>query len=776
MLHKYLKKIEFDKIQELLANFAVTSVGKEFALTITPYSCIEDAQKALDETTQSYILLNRKGDPPLVDFPDISLSIKALESGNSLSAFSLLQLANILKLARNLKEYFYSDIDISFCSQLVNLFSSLYSNPKIEETIFASILDENLIDDYASQTLLRLRKGIQKTESDIRQKLSSYLHSNYVQDSIITIRAGRFVIPVKQEYRSKISGFIHDISSSGSTIFIEPTTVFEMNNSLNQLKLEESIEIERILQQLSSLFSPIVEELRQNIICIGKIDFAFAKSKYAININATEPILHKEKSFCFQKARHPLIPAEKVVPITISLGKEFYSLVVTGPNTGGKTVTLKTVGLLCAMASSGLYIPASESSCSYVFDNIYADIGDNQSIQESLSTFSSHMTNIIDILNSATSNSLVLLDELGSGTDPVEGASLAISLLKEFREHNILTISTTHYPEVKNFALVTAGFENASSEFDVNNLKPTYRLLIGVPGQSNAFAISERLGLNPRILNQAKSLINSDNISFEELLKHIYDDKKLIENEKEKILQNSKDIELLKLSLEQEKSTLSQEKNGFIEEAKIKAREIFIEAKAEADEIIRNLSKETSQNNANILRKKIKEKITELSDSPNLSISTSFNTNDIHIGDSVFIRPLNTFGNVLGLPDRAGKVHIQVGNTKIFFSIAELEKVDTPKEKVISNFSYNSSYKASHISPEINLIGCNVEEANLLLDKYLDDCTLFGLHSIRIIHGKGTGVLRNGIHTFLKKHPHVKKFRIGTFGEGETGVTIVELQ
>lgn len=414
MLQKNLEKLEFSKIKKILSDFAITDNGKDFALNLTPATCLDEAKKLLDETTESYILLFRKGSPPLEHITDISIPLKTLENGGFLSATSLLNITNILKESRLLKEYFHSDIDTSFCLHLSDLFNNLYSNPKIEEIIYSSILDENTIADNASLKLSKLRKESRQLEINIRQKLLDCLHSSYIQEPIITIRSGRFVIPVKQECRSEVKGFVHDISSSGSTIFVEPITVFELNNRLNEIKLEENIEIEKILQNLSSLFYGLISELNKNVNIIGKIDFSFAKAKYAVSIDATEPILESKKIISLQKARHPLIPANVVVPISIKLGIDFSCLIITGPNTGGKTVALKTVGLLCVMASSGLYIPAAEKSSVYVFDKVFADIGDEQSIQESLSTFSSHITNIVEILHNATASSLVLLDELGS--------------------------------------------------------------------------------------------------------------------------------------------------------------------------------------------------------------------------------------------------------------------------------------------------------------------------------------------------------------------------
>ena len=655
MYQKYLNKLEFDKIKKILETYAITYIGKSFVSTLTPYTNIEEAKQALAETTESYILLYRKGAPPLFDIQNIHIYLKTLETQGSLSAKALLELGHILKLSRELKEYFNKDIDTSFCVNLVKYFSRLYSNPNIERSILTSIIDEQTIDDHASTNLWHIRKDIKKAESDIRQKLNSYLHASYIQEPVVTIRAGRFVIPVKQEMRNEITGFIHDISSSGSTVFIEPTTVFELNNKITSLKLEEKNEIEKILHDLTTLLYPYVEELNEDIQLIGKIDFSFAKAKYGRAINATEPVLITEKKINFMNARHPLINSENVVPISIPIGDKFSCLVVTGPNTGGKTVTLKTVGLLCIMASSGLYIPADEKSSCFVFDNIFADIGDEQSIQESLSTFSSHITNIIEILKNATNNSLVLLDELGSGTDPVEGSSLAISILDAFKKKGCIIFSTTHYPEVKNFALVTDGFENASSEFDVETLKPTYKLLIGVPGQSNAFAISKRLGLDQKILDEATSLISSNRISTEDLLKSIYSDKKLIEKEKEEILKNSKDIENLKVSLEQQKKALSKQENNSIKEAKEQAKHILIEAKEEADEIIRKLEKTTSKSEANKLRKKLKDQILKTSANNETIITQSLSKDDINPGDFVKVKSLNLVGTILNVPNKSRK-------------------------------------------------------------------------------------------------------------------------
>lgn len=481
-------------------------------------------------------------------------------------------------MSRELYEYFYSNdnINLEDFSILKNYFSSLYTNSSIEQKVFNTILDENTISDNASAKLGNIRRNKRKLEQDIKDKLNKLIHSNtyskYLQDPVVTIRNDRYVVPVKEEYRSFIKGFTHDMSSSGSTLFIEPLSVFELNNEINNLKIEENIEIEKILAELTNLFVPLSSNLENNNRLIGRLDFIFAKASYSIEINASKPILNDRKVINLIKARHPLIDRDKVVPISLTLGENYNTLVITGPNTGGKTVTLKTVGLLTLMGMSGLNIPASENSSIYVFDNVFADIGDEQSIQDSLSTFSSHMINIIDILNISTSESLFLVDELGSGTDPIEGSSLAISILENLYTKGTLTIATTHYPEIKNYALSTDGFENASQEFDVENLKPTYHLLIGVPGKSNAFAISKKLGLNESILNRASAFLDTDAVQIEDVLKGIYDNKLKIEQEKQEIDKSLEEIKRLRNELEKDNSDVKQKEKELIENAKLEAR------------------------------------------------------------------------------------------------------------------------------------------------------------------------------------------------------------
>ena len=597
-------------------------------------------------------------------------------------------------------------------------------------------------------------------------------------EPIVTIRNDRFVIPLKQEYRNMIKGFIHDISSSGSTVYIEPLAIFEINNEINNLKIEENIEIEKILQNLSILLYKYTNELKNNVILIGKLDVLSAKVLYSKSIDGIKPTLNTQKYINLIAARHPLIDKNNVVPINIALGKNFNSLIITGPNTGGKTVSLKTTGLLLLMAYTGLYIPCNENSSICVFKNIFADIGDEQSISESLSTFSSHMTNIINITNNANENSLILLDELGSGTDPIEGANLAISILNYFYNMGCLVISTTHYQELKNYALITDGFENASSEFDIENLRPTYKLLIGIPGKSNAFAISQKLGLKQEILDNAYSLLKDDNIHIEDILKNIYDNKIQIEYEKQEIDKNLMQIQNLRKELEKENKDVKQKEQELIENAELEAREIILTAKDEVNEIIKKLNNingdlKTANNLRNTLNDKLKQFDVKKIENGNLE------KKDIQLGMLVEVIPFNATGTVISLPNKSNEVQIQIGNTKMNISLSNLNK--TKKTLTNENFSTtkvnrNNGSKSKYISPEINVIGQNVDEAIYIIDKYLDDCYLAKLSPVRIVHGKGTGKLREGIHTFLRKQPHVKSFRLGTFGEGEMGVTLVELK
>ena len=803
-MNNSLKKLEFNKILEKISNYCKTYIGKNYVSELRPSQDKENIQEMLNETSQGVILIQRNSTPPLGEIANITVYLKALESYGTLSIKALLEIQNILQMSANLKKYFEKDyLETSDFSAIEQYFIDLYVNPSIVATFAKSIVDEDTIADTASSKLQDIRRRERKIEQDIRSKLNGILHSStyskYMRENLVTIRNGRFVIPVKEEYRGAVKGFVHDMSSSGSTVFIEPIAVFDLNNELSNLHIEEELEIERILQNLSGLLYPYTTELENNVQLIGKLDFIFAKAHYSLNLHCTTPEINDEKFIDFKNARHPLIDPANVVPISVGLGKDFSSLIITGPNTGGKTVTLKTIGLLSAMACSGLNIPAEEHSSFYIFDHIFADIGDEQSISESLSTFSSHMSNIVKITQTATSNSLILVDELGSGTDPLEGAHLAISILQYFTEMKCLTVATSHYQELKKYALVTPGFKNASVEFDIENLRPTYRLLIGIPGKSNAFAISRKLGLDENIIERASSMIDKETINLEDLLKNIYDSKSKIEDEKIRTSIALREAEELRNSLKHQHSNVSNKEKELIANAKQEAKQILLDAKETANSIIKDMNSAPSASKANKLRNALNEKISsintnaedvELSD----NLLPAIAREEIKPGLNVYVSNLKANGVVVSNISKDDTVQVQIGIMKMKVDIKNLHETTAnsissvsassakPSAKSAKNKSENYSYvgrsslKAQNVSPEINLLGLTVDEAIPIVDKYLDDCYIAKLSPVRIVHGKGTGALRNGIHHYLKSNKLVDNFRLGTFGEGEMGVTIVNLK
>lgn len=789
-MNNNLKKLEFDKILENISNYCKTYIGKKYVSELRPSQDKKEVQKMLDETTQGVILIQRNSTPPLGEIADITVYLKTLDGCGTLSIKALLELQNILQMSANLKDYFAKDyLSTSDFSAVEQYFNDLYVNPSVVATFAKSIIDEDTIADTASSKLRDIRSRERKIEQDIRAKLNTILHSStyskYMRENIVTIRNGRFVIPVKEEYRSNVKGFVHDMSSSGSTVFIEPISVFDLNNELSNLHIEEELEIERILQNLSGLLYPYTKELQNNVEIIGKLDFIFAKSHYSLALNCTTPEINSEKIINLKNARHPLIDPEKVVPSSIELGKDFSSLIITGPNTGGKTVTLKTIGLLTAMACSGLNIPADEHSSIYVFDQIFADIGDEQSISESLSTFSSHMSNIVNITHSATSNSLILVDELGSGTDPLEGANLAISILQYFTELGAITVATSHYQELKKYALVTPGFKNASVEFDIENLRPTYRLLIGIPGKSNAFAISRKLGLDEKIIERASSMIDKETVNLEDLLKSIYDDKSQIEDEKARTASALQEAENLRDSLKHQHSDVSTREKELIANAKQEAKQILLDAKETANSIIKDIGNASSASQANKLRNVLNEKISSIKTNiEDVEIVHSIEREDIKPGLNVYVSNLNAEGIILSGVSKDDTVQVQIGAMKMKVDIKYLQEIQNSNSKKSSsnsksaNYAYTgrSSLKSQHVRPELNLLGLTVDEAIPIVDKYLDDCYMAKLTPVRIVHGKGTGALRNGIHRYLKTNKLVDSFRLGSFGEGEMGVTIVSLK
>ena len=780
-----LNKLEYNEIIDVLEKHCKTYLGKNMCDSLKPSFSFELVDVLLNETKEADTLLHQKGSPPFYETDELEKYIKILKSNQTLSIKGLLNIGMLLRIARELKEYFYDNNTSSFIN-LEKYFTLLYSNPSIEKSIFDKIIDESTIADNASKKLSSLRRNRKNFEQEVKDKLNSYIHSStyakYIMEPIVTIRNNRYVIPVKEEYRSYIKGFVHDTSSSGSTLYIEPTSIFDLNNKINHIKIEEDLEIEKILHQLSASLYAYTTELDNDLNLVANIDLIFAKAHFGIEINGITPILNNEKFVDLHKARHPLIDKDKVVPINIGLGKDYVSLLITGPNTGGKTVALKTLGLLLLMAYSGIPIPCSEGSNICVFTYIFADIGDEQSIQESLSTFSAHMKNIVEITKKANDNSLVLLDELGSGTDPVEGAALAISILSYLKSINALVCCTTHYQELKEFALVTDGFENASFEFDIENLKPTYKLLVGIPGKSNAFAISKKLGLDEQILNVANAHLKEDKVSIEELLKNIYDNKLKVEKQVEETEKNLRQVEALRKSLEKKQDDVLEKRAKMLEDAKLEARDILLSAKEEATEIIHELSASVDLKQANNLRNKLNDKIRNINSVHYSGQDNSFeaiNKNDIKDGLNVYISSLGTNGIILGnTVNKSNEVQVQVGSMKMNVKLSDLRKLSSniTASKSTGKVTTEKSSKTKVISPEINVIGQNVDEAIYVIDKYLDNCASANISPVRIVHGKGTGKLREGIHSFLKKHPHVKSFRIGTFGEGEMGVTVVEIK
>lgn len=786
---KTLINLEFNKILEMLRKNCITYIGKELVDKLYPSSDINTILRLQKETSEACSLALRKNTPPIAPIVDLNNIISKISIGSILSIEELLKIAITLKIFREVKEYYKEDY-VDGIKILNSYFESLYTNKNLESEIFRCIRGENDLDDNASIELRKIRKQITDAEVKIKDKLNSIIHasstSKFLQDSVVTFRNGRYVIPVKQEYRNEINGLVHDSSASGNTIFIEPTAVFNINNEIKELIIKEKAEIERILSLLTQMVSPITNDVIVSCNVLGQIDFSFAKSKLAFDMEAFEPQINNNGYINLKKARHPLLDRKKVVPIDVWLGDKFNTLVITGPNTGGKTVTLKTVGLLNLMAQSGLQIPASEFSEVAVFDNIYSDIGDEQSIEQSLSTFSAHMTNIVKITDNITKNDLVLIDELGSGTDPVEGSALARAILSYLHDFNCRTIATTHFSELKTFAMQKKGMENASCEFDFEKLAPTYKLLIGVPGRSNAFLISKKLGLSDKILGDASQYINKETVKFEDILTNIEQDKIKIKEQKELSDKLLKEAQLLKEDAEKIHDDIESKKTTILNKAKIEARDLLLDAEEEANKIIKDLieikntSAKDQYKKAEENRQKIKKSISQIQKDllvPKTEIKNAITPKEVVKGMEVYISSLDQNVTIISLPDKNGNVMVQSGLMKLNTHISNLEKIKkiTTTKKVIVN-SKTKGNKSQTISTEINLLGMTVDEATSVLEKYLDDAYLSGLHEVRIVHGKGTGLLRKGVQSYLKTNPHVKSFRIGMYGEGDSGVTIAEMK
>lgn len=790
MNDKALRVLEFHKIIHLLAERATSDPGRDMCKALRPSVVLATIEQMQAETEAAVSRMLRMGSTSFGGNKPLGYAIKSLEAESTLSSSELLRIAALLENTARIKQY-GKDKDDAPKDVLSEYFDSLEPLSPISSEIRRCILAEDEIADDASPQLKSIRREKVLTGERIHTQLTQMVngaYKTYLQDAVITQRNNRYCIPVKSEYKAQVPGMVHDQSSTGSTYFIEPAAIVALNNKIKELSLEEKDEIERILTSLCAQCMPHTESIRENMRLMTLLDFIFAKASLALDLKGSRPLYNEEGRVHIKKGRHPLIPAQKVVPIDIRLGEAFDLLIVTGPNTGGKTVSLKTVGLFTLMGQAGLQIPASDRSELSVFREVYADIGDEQSIEQSLSTFSSHMTNIVEIMKQADEHSLCLFDELGAGTDPTEGAALAIAILSKLHKRNIRTMATTHYSELKIYALSTPGVENACCEFNVETLQPTYRLLIGIPGKSNAFAISEKLGLSKDLIALAKEQISQDKESFEDVIADLEHSKLTIEQEEKKITSYKKEIEALKKQLEEKQTKIDETRARILQEANEEAREILQEAKNTADETIRIFQKAgpgASMKDLEKARTSVREKI----DAKNKNItaagtkknapSSGMKASELKKGDTVRIVSMGLKGTVSSLPDAKGNLFVQCGIIRTQTNLSDLLPCQEETVKGPGNFKMTSTgsgkmkmNKSMSISTEINLLGLTADEAIMQLDKYLDDAYLAHLPSVRIVHGKGSGILRNAVQKHLRRVKYVESFRLGEFGEGDAGVTI----
>ena len=792
MNRKSLNILEYDKIVARLADHATSAPGKALCNALLPYTDLEQINKALEETSAASSRIFKNGSISYSGVKDIRPYVKSLEIGSSLGIKELMDISSLLGVAASAIRYGAGpdEQDISDC--LTGLFSQLNPVTQLRNEINRCIISEDEISDDASAELKNIRRQRRNTNERIKSELAGMLSGserNYLQEAVITSREGRYCVPVKAEYRSQVPGMIHDQSKAGSTYFIEPMSVVKLNNELRELDIRESEEIARILATLSNMAGNYCNELITDYEILVSLDFIFAKAELSHNYKGSEPVMNEDGHINIKKGRHPLIDASKVVPVDIYLGDSFNQLIITGPNTGGKTVTLKTIGLFSIMAQAGLHIPAFDNSTLTVFKDIYADIGDEQSIEQSLSTFSSHMKNIVNILEHADSGCLVLFDELCAGTDPTEGAALAMAILNRLRALGVTTVATTHYSELKIYALSTEGVENACCEFDVATLAPTYRLLIGIPGKSNAFAISGKLGLPEYIIEEARSNIGVSDRAFEDVIADLERSRVTIEKEQAEIGLYKKEIEDLREKLKAKHERLDERSDTIIDKAREEAARILSEAKETADETIRNINKAAAKGmsvaDMEAERLRLKKQMDKVNAKrqlkPAVHKQSTHVAEDFHIGDTVFVNSMNLEGTVHTLPDSKGDLTVTMGILHYKVNIKDLEiiKEATETEQIKQKGSGLGKLKMSKtasISPEINLIGMTADEALIALDKYIDDAFLSHISPVRVVHGKGSGILRNAVHNYLKKQKHVKSYRLGTFGEGDYGVTIVEFK
>ncbi len=792
MNEKALKTLEYDKIIERLIEYASTPLGKEACRNLVPMNDLYEIESSQKETTDALTRILQHGSLSFSGTRDIRDSLLRLKVGASLSITELLNISSVLKVANRVKTYGRRELEEESGDSLDERFSLIEPLTPLNREIERCILSEEEIADDASATLKSIRRSLKLTKDRVHTQLNSVMNSSrtYLQDAVVTMRNGRYCLPVKLEYKSQVSGMVHDQSSSGSTVFVEPMAVVKLNNEIRELEIKEQKEIEAILARLSEEAANDIEYLQSDLELLSELDFIFARAQLSKSYNGSEPKFNTNGYLKIKKGRHPLLDKKKVVPIDIYLGDEFDLLIVTGPNTGGKTVSLKTVGLFTLMGQAGLHIPAFDGSELAVFTEVYADIGDEQSIEQSLSTFSSHMTNIVSILDKADKDSLVLFDELGAGTDPTEGAALATAVLSFLHNMKVRTMATTHYSELKVFALSTEGVENACCEFDVETLRPTYRLLIGIPGKSNAFAISKKLGLPDFIIEDAKQYIDSQDENFEDVISSLEASRVTIEKEQEEIARYKAEVENLKKKLESKQERLDEQKERILQKAREEAQTVLQEAKDFADETIRIINKQTSGGNISRalekerakLRGKLEDVDTKLNKPKEKTPKKTVKPKELKIGDTVKVLSMNLKGTVSTLPNAKGDFFVQMGILRSQVNIKDIEKIE---EQTISgpgaslqksSTSKIKMSKSSYISPEVNLIGMTVDEALSVLDKYLDDAYLAHLSQVRVVHGRGTGALRNGVHSHLRRLKYVKSFRLGNFGEGDTGVTIVEFK
>lgn len=790
MTERSLRVLEFTKIREQIKELTVSDMGREIAGALVPSANLSEIRYAQEETEEAHVLLTYLGEQPIVPFPDIRQTLKLAEIGATLSPRALLDAAACMRAARAARDVIVTDRENT--PNLRAAASRLSTFRQLEEEITSAIISEEEISDHASPELADIRRHIRGCNERVREKLNSMIHSSayqkYLQEPIITMRGDRFVIPVKQEYRANVPGLVHDQSATGATVFVEPMAVLEITSDLKQWQAREKAEIERILQALSARIAPESEAMQGNLDILARLDFAFAKAGLSRRMYGCAPKINEEGYVRIVRGRHPLIDPDKVVPSDIWLGKDFTTLVITGPNTGGKTVTLKTVGLFCLMAQAGLHVPAELGTEIAVFDDVFADIGDEQSIEQSLSTFSSHMKNIVSILGNVTERSLVLFDELGAGTDPTEGAALAQAILSKLLARKIRTMATTHYSELKEYAMTTAGVENASVEFDVATLRPTYRLSIGIPGKSNAFDISKKLGLEEAIIEDAKQLLSGEQVRFEDVIANAEYHRQIAEKERQIAEEARAEMVAIRNQAERERERLERQRDEAIRKAKEQARRILEDARRESETLIaelRRMKKEgagTPEHEIQKLKSRLNENIDAVSEALTQPVDrVSPPPRNLKPGDRVRIVHLGTEATVLAAPDAKGEVQLQAGVMKLKVHITQLqmpkaEPAGAQAQKKKGGVRSNVDIATRAVRQELDIRGMAVDEALLEVDKFLDDAMLSGLGEVNIIHGKGTGVLRAGVQDALRRNPRVKSYRLGVYGEGESGVTVVTLK